>query len=61
MGVQRCHRGNVGDGEVENAMDSNRYLSQPGQSTAANAPEERLLGIAERAENICTIIGSGHK
>ena len=22
MGVPRCHRGNVGDGEVENAMDS---------------------------------------
>jgi hypothetical protein len=40
--------------EVENAMDGNRQLSQPGQLTAANAPEECLLGIAEKAEKIYT-------
>ena len=47
--------------EVENAMDGNRQLSQPGQLTAANAPEERLLGIAEKAEKIYAIIGGSHK
>jgi len=42
-------------------MDSNRQLSQPGQLTAANALEEHLLGIAEKAEKIYAIIGGSHK